>query len=51
MIDAGTTGLKGSTQVVVPHVSESYASLQDVSEKDIPVCTVKTFPYKVRVTS
>lgn len=50
MIDAGTTGLKGSTQVIVPHVSESYASLDDVAEKDIPVCTLKMFPHKVRVT-
>lgn len=48
MIDAGTTGLKGSTQVVIPFVSESYASLDNVPDsKAIPVCTLKTFPYKV----
>jgi ubiquitin-activating enzyme E1 len=47
MIDAGTVGLKGSTQVVIPFVSESYASLDNIPEKEIPVCTLKTFPYKV----
>ena len=51
MIDAGTVGLKGSTQVVIPFVSESYSTLDNVpEEKEIPVCTMKTFPYKVRHT-
>ena len=47
MIDAGTTGLKGSTQVIIPYVSESYASMEDVPDKTAPICTLKAFPYKV----
>ena len=48
MLDAGTVGLKGSTQVVIPFVSESYSSLENIPENDVPMCTVHSFPRKVR---
>ena len=45
LIDAGTLGPKGSVQVVVPKVTESYGSSRDPPEKAIPVCTLKNFPF------
>jgi ubiquitin-activating enzyme E1 len=44
LIDSGTLGTKGNVQVVVPHLTESYASSQDPPEKETPSCTVKNFP-------
>lgn len=46
MVDSGTLGPKGNTQVVVPYVSESYSSSSDPPEDDIPLCTLKSFPYQ-----
>ena len=50
LIDAGTLGPKGNVQVVVPHQSESYGSSADPPEPDIPVCTLKNFPYDISHT-
>ena len=50
LLDAGTLGPKGNVQVVVPHESESYGSSADPPEPDIPVCTLKNFPYEVSHT-
>jgi hypothetical protein len=38
MVDSGTLGPKGSTQVVVPFLTESYGSSSDPPEKGIPLC-------------
>jgi ubiquitin-activating enzyme E1 len=46
MVDSGTLGSKGNTQVVIPFVSESYSSSSDPPEEDIPLCTLKSFPYQ-----
>jgi molybdopterin/thiamine biosynthesis adenylyltransferase len=46
VIDAGTVGAKGSTQTVIPTLTETYSSqshTQDGNE-NIPVCTIKSFP-------
>jgi len=50
LIDAGTLGPKGNVQVVVPHESESYGSSADPPDPDIPVCTLKNFPYEISHT-
>ena len=50
LLDAGTLGPKGNVQVVVPNESESYGSSADPPEPDIPVCTLKNFPYEVSHT-
>jgi ubiquitin-activating enzyme E1 len=50
LIDAGTLGPKGNVQVVVPHQSESYGSSVDPPESEIPVCTLKNFPYAISHT-
>ena len=50
LVDAGTLGSKGNVQVVVPHLSESYASSTDPPDPAIPVCTLKNFPYSISHT-
>jgi molybdopterin/thiamine biosynthesis adenylyltransferase len=47
LIDSGTLGTKGNTQVVIPHLTESYSSSADPEEAAVPLCTIKTFPYQV----
>merc|ERR1719502_1929188 len=46
LLESGTLGSKGNTQVVLPHLTESYSSSQDPPEASIPLCTLKNFPYK-----
>jgi len=46
LLESGTLGSKGNTQVVLPHMTESYSSSQDPPEASIPLCTLKNFPYK-----
>eukprot|EP00921_Rhytidocystis_pertsovi_P024098 GHVQ01038698.1.p1 GENE.GHVQ01038698.1~~GHVQ01038698.1.p1 ORF type:complete len:1312 (+),score=137.52 GHVQ01038698.1:60-3995(+) len=50
LIDSGTAGTKGNVQVVVPGLSESYASSVDPPEDSIPLCTVKHFPTMIEHT-
>ncbi|OAG29325.1 ubiquitin-activating enzyme E1 [Nematocida displodere] len=45
MIDTGTLGAKGHTQVVIPHTTEHYGSATDPQEKSIPLCTIRNFPH------
>jgi len=44
LLESGTLGTKGNTQVIVPFLTESYASSRDPPEKNIPVCTLHHFP-------
>jgi len=44
LLESGTLGTKGNTQVVVPFLTESYASSRDPPEKSIPTCTLHHFP-------
>ena len=47
LIDSGTMGSKGNVQVIIPDLTETYGSSKDPDEKaDIPICTLKAFPYK-----
>jgi ubiquitin-activating enzyme E1 len=50
LLESGTLGTKANTQVVVPHLTESYSSSQDPPEKSIPVCTLKNFPNQIEHT-
>ncbi|KAL4712066.1 hypothetical protein ACJJTC_005302, partial [Scirpophaga incertulas] len=50
LLESGTLGTKGNTQVVVPFLTESYSSSQDPPEKSIPICTLKNFPNSVEHT-
>jgi ubiquitin-activating enzyme E1 len=47
LLESGTLGLKGNVQVIIPHITESYSSTTDKSEDQIPVCTLKNFPYEI----
>jgi len=47
LIDSGTMGSKGNVQVIVPLLTETYGSSKDPDEiAGIPICTIKSFPYK-----
>ena len=51
LIDSGTLGTQANLQVVIPHITESYGSSKDVDEtKNIPMCTIKSFPFKAAHT-
>ena len=50
MLESGTLGTKGNTQVVIPHVTENYGATRDPPEKSIPVCTLKNFPNQIQHT-
>ncbi|KAK0547020.1 E1 ubiquitin-activating protein [Tilletia horrida] len=50
LLESGTLGTKANTQVVIPHLTESYSSSQDPPEKAIPVCTLKNFPNQIEHT-
>jgi len=50
LLESGTLGTKGNTQVVVPFMTESYSSSQDPPEKSIPICTLKNFPNAIEHT-
>ncbi|KAJ3153574.1 SPS-sensor component ptr3 [Geranomyces variabilis] len=50
LVESGTLGTKGNTQVVLPHMTESYSSSQDPPEKSIPICTLKNFPNAIEHT-
>jgi len=50
MLESGTLGTKGNTQIVVPHMTENYGATRDPPEKSIPVCTLKNFPNQIHHT-
>uniref|UniRef100_A0A915HU58 Ubiquitin-activating enzyme E1 C-terminal domain-containing protein n=1 Tax=Romanomermis culicivorax TaxID=13658 RepID=A0A915HU58_ROMCU len=50
LLETGTLGAKGNTQVIYPFLTESYSSSQDPPEKSIPICTVKHFPNQIEHT-
>ncbi|EOD15040.1 hypothetical protein EMIHUDRAFT_459406 [Emiliania huxleyi CCMP1516] len=45
LLESGTAGTKANTQVVLPGLTASYGASADPPDDDIPVCTVKAFPY------
>lgn len=50
LLDSGTLGTKGNTQVVLPRLTESYTSSQDPPEQSFPHCTLRSFPNKIEHT-
>jgi len=50
LLESGTLGAKGNSQVIVPHLTESYASSRDPPEKSIPTCTLHHFPNVIEHT-
>lgn len=47
LLESGTLGTKGNTQVVIPNLTESYSSSRDPPEKAVPLCTLRSFPNKI----
>lgn len=47
LIDSGTLGTKGNVQVVIPNLTETYGQSRDPEEKEVPMCTLKNFPYQI----
>jgi len=47
LLESGTLSTKGHVQVIVPHLTESYGSRRDPPEKDVPFCTLKSFPNQI----
>ena len=50
LLESGTLGTKGNTQVVIPYLTESYSSSQDPPEKSYPSCTLRNFPNAIEHT-
>ena len=50
LLESGTLGTKGNTQVVVPRLTENYGASRDPPEASIPICTLKNFPNKIEHT-
>jgi len=50
LLESGTLGTKGNTQVILPHMTESYSSSQDPPEQSFPMCTLRSFPNKIEHT-
>jgi ubiquitin-activating enzyme E1 len=50
MLESGTLGTKGNTQLVLPYKTENYGASRDPPEKSIPICTLKNFPYQIEHT-
>ncbi|KAF2721561.1 putative poly(A) RNA transport protein [Polychaeton citri CBS 116435] len=50
LLDSGTLGTKGNTQVVLPRLTESYSSSTDPPEQSFPMCTLKSFPNRIEHT-
>eukprot|EP00051_Salpingoeca_urceolata_P006913 m.91570 g.91570 ORF g.91570 m.91570 type:complete len:1078 (-) comp15042_c0_seq4:33-3266(-) len=50
LLESGTMGAKGHVQVIVPHLTESYGSQRDPPEKEVPYCTLKSFPATIEHT-
>ena len=50
LLESGTLGTKGNTQVILPRLTESYSSSQDPPEQSFPMCTLRSFPNKIEHT-
>ena len=47
---AGVDCAAGHVQVIVPHLTESYASQRDPPEQEFAYCTIKSFPNQIEHT-
>eukprot|EP00668_Euglena_longa_P015862 GGOE01020036.1.p1 GENE.GGOE01020036.1~~GGOE01020036.1.p1 ORF type:complete len:1011 (-),score=303.01 GGOE01020036.1:145-3156(-) len=50
LMESGTLGAKGNTQIVAPFKTESYGTSRDPPERSIPICTLKNFPNAIEHT-
>ena len=50
LLESGTLGTMGNTQIVVPMMTQHYGATRDPPEASIPVCTLKNFPNQIEHT-
>eukprot|EP00095_Tigriopus_kingsejongensis_P004446 maker-scaffold168_size293125-snap-gene-0.16 protein:Tk04446 transcript:maker-scaffold168_size293125-snap-gene-0.16-mRNA-1 annotation:"ubiquitin-like modifier activating enzyme 1 isoform x1" len=50
LLESGTLGTKGNVQVIIPHLTESYGASDDPPEKEVPMCTLKHYPFTLEHT-
>ncbi|XP_028679921.2 ubiquitin-like modifier-activating enzyme 1 isoform X2 [Erpetoichthys calabaricus] len=50
LLESGTLGTKGHTQVILPFLTRSYGQVQDSQENAFPLCTLKNFPFSIEHT-
>ena len=46
LLESGTLGTKANSQVILPHLTQSYSDSQDPPEDSIPLCTRRPFRRK-----
>jgi ubiquitin-activating enzyme E1 len=49
LLDSGTLGTKANSQVILPFLTETYSQSADPPEEALPLCTIKSFPYQVKI--
>eukprot|EP00831_Metopus_contortus_P017449 TRINITY_DN1735_c0_g1_i1.p1 TRINITY_DN1735_c0_g1~~TRINITY_DN1735_c0_g1_i1.p1 ORF type:complete len:737 (-),score=115.62 TRINITY_DN1735_c0_g1_i1:992-3202(-) len=49
-LDSGTLGTKANTQVIYPHLTQSYSDTVDPQEDHYPMCTIRNFPNLIEHT-
>ena len=47
LFESGTLGTKCNIQIIIPNETKSYSETTDPPEKNIPLCTIKHFPFKI----
>jgi ubiquitin-activating enzyme E1 len=50
LLESGTLGTKANSQVILPHLTESYGTSRDPPDTAIPLCTLKNFPHQIEHT-
>ncbi|XP_043934789.1 ubiquitin-like modifier-activating enzyme 1 isoform X2 [Protopterus annectens] len=50
LLESGTLGTKGNTQVILPFLTESYGTNRDPTDMGFPMCTLKHFPNAIEHT-
>lgn len=45
LFESGTLGTKANSQTIIPYLTESYSNSVNVDTTNIPLCTIKSFPY------
>ncbi|KAL9107423.1 MAG: hypothetical protein Q9227_007707 [Pyrenula ochraceoflavens] len=50
LLESGTLGTKGNSQVILPRLTESYSSSRDPPEQSFPMCTLRSFPNRIEHT-
>lgn len=46
LFESGTLGMKGNTQIIIPDHTQTYSDSRDPPSEDVPVCTIKHYPYQ-----